>query len=596
MNRLLPSRSQLTFEDLRGLRAEGYVRDSTLDQRDGFGPEIQRHNIQRFAQSYGVLLGNQWYTDFVSGRSASNRLEFQRLLEDAQLDRFDALLVDHTSRFGRNQAECIRFKEELRRLDKVIVFVSQGIISGTDRDFLSERINETLDEQYSRNLSRYVISGMAEKAAHGYANGLPPLGYISEILSGRKGERKVPDPETVPILTALLRDYASGEFSFRDVADRLNAKGFRTRYGNVFTGHTVKDVLSNRFYEGKVVFHSGQVDEEVQDGLHPVPLEVKTLWLRCQETKRERSIATAGRPRGPKRHFPFSRVLSCQRCEHPYHGEAVKRGEETELRITHERRGPGRECDAWPRSGSVSSLVAQFAERVISHMHLTGEWKAAVQNVLRQERSTEGDERQSESIKRALENLRKQHLWGDLVDDEYRRERAALERQLRSIHPPLRSPQLPNLERAAQLLTDLPGLWLHPGVSHEQRENLVREVFKGITIDGTRFMTIKPRPVYVPLFATMLLESNVDYCGREPPPSPPETRRAILRARKLVRGIFFVEDHATAFTGSGYVKEGLKGRFGPEGHNGLFLYSVDVDPVQHGYQNLPTLCKIRFLP
>ena len=61
--------------------------------------------------------------------------------------------VDHTSRFGRNQAECIRYKEELRRLGKTVVFVSQGIVSGSDRDFLAERINETLDEQYSRNLS-----------------------------------------------------------------------------------------------------------------------------------------------------------------------------------------------------------------------------------------------------------------------------------------------------------------------------------------------------------------------------------------------------------------------------------------------------------
>jgi len=34
-----------TFEDLKGLRAEGYIRDSTLDQRDGSGPEIQRHII-----------------------------------------------------------------------------------------------------------------------------------------------------------------------------------------------------------------------------------------------------------------------------------------------------------------------------------------------------------------------------------------------------------------------------------------------------------------------------------------------------------------------------------------------------------------------
>ena len=92
-------------------------------------------------------MGDQWYTEFVSGRYAKKRKEFQQLLEDAEMDLFYVLLSDHTSRFGRNQVECIRYKEDLQRLGKVIVFVSQGIISGTDRDFLNERINETLDEQ-----------------------------------------------------------------------------------------------------------------------------------------------------------------------------------------------------------------------------------------------------------------------------------------------------------------------------------------------------------------------------------------------------------------------------------------------------------------
>ena len=137
---------QATFEDLRGLRAEGYIRDSTLDQKDGFGPAIQRGNEERFAEAYGLVLGRRWYTEFTSGRSVEKRLEFHRLLEDAGMDLFDVLLVDHTSRFGRNQAECIRYKEELRLLGKTVVFVSQGIISGSDRDFLAERINETLDE------------------------------------------------------------------------------------------------------------------------------------------------------------------------------------------------------------------------------------------------------------------------------------------------------------------------------------------------------------------------------------------------------------------------------------------------------------------
>ena len=143
MNRPIANQKHLTFEDLRGMRAEGYIRESTLDQRDGFGPEIQRHNIERFAQSYGLVLGTKWYTEFVSGRYAKKRKEFQQVLEDAELDLLEVLLCDHTSRFGRNQAECIRYKEDLQRLGKVIVFVSQGIISGTDRDFLNERINET---------------------------------------------------------------------------------------------------------------------------------------------------------------------------------------------------------------------------------------------------------------------------------------------------------------------------------------------------------------------------------------------------------------------------------------------------------------------
>ncbi len=49
----------MTFENLKGLRAEAYVRDSTLDQRDGFGPDLQRRNIHRFADSYELALGDR---------------------------------------------------------------------------------------------------------------------------------------------------------------------------------------------------------------------------------------------------------------------------------------------------------------------------------------------------------------------------------------------------------------------------------------------------------------------------------------------------------------------------------------------------------
>ena len=34
-------KQQMTIGDLKGLEARGYVRDPKLDQRDGFGPDIQ---------------------------------------------------------------------------------------------------------------------------------------------------------------------------------------------------------------------------------------------------------------------------------------------------------------------------------------------------------------------------------------------------------------------------------------------------------------------------------------------------------------------------------------------------------------------------
>ncbi len=169
-------------------------------------------------------------------------------------------MVDHTSRFGRNQGECIRYKEEMQRLGKVVVFVSQGIISGSDRDFVNERLNETMDEQYSRNLSRYVREGKAEKAAKGHALGHAPLGYrVTKAPSGR-GAYMVPDEKTMPTLVTLLRGYACGRHSFKTLARHLNVQGYRTSRGTPFTESSISQVITNPFYGGKFYFHKRKQD------------------------------------------------------------------------------------------------------------------------------------------------------------------------------------------------------------------------------------------------------------------------------------------------------------------------------------------------
>jgi len=83
--------------------------------------------------------------------------------------------------------------------------------------------------------------------------------------------------------------------------------------------------------------------------------------------------------------------------------------------------------------------------------------------------------------------------------------------------PEARNIELPNLERGAKLLNDPERLWAHPGVSDQQREDLVREVFTHITMTGTSVAAIEPKAMYVPLFATLVL----DQFGYQEPGSPP---------------------------------------------------------------------------
>ena len=116
------------------------------------------------------------------------------------------------------------------------------------------------------------------------------------------------DPDTLPALLAALRGYAGGEHSLRPLAQQSNVQGYSTGDGRPFTESSISALLNNRFYEGKVVYHRGQPDEQVIDGVHEAPEEVRKLWLRCQGVRRERSQPgqpesqrTAGLPpyRGP---------------------------------------------------------------------------------------------------------------------------------------------------------------------------------------------------------------------------------------------------------------------------------------------------------
>ncbi len=108
-----------------------------------------------------------------------------------------------------------------------------------------------------------------------------------------------------------------------------------------------------------------------------------------------------------------------------------------------------------------------------------------------------------------MANLRKQHLWGVITDEEFRTEHASLERQKRALEGAGAPLMTPNLDRAAQLLSALPALWQHPGVTPEQRRELAREVFEEVRLREGRLAAVKLRPEYATLFAYSIWRYHV---------------------------------------------------------------------------------------
>jgi hypothetical protein len=166
-----------------------------------------------------------------------------------------------------------------------------------------------------------------------------------------------------------------------------------------------------------------------------------------------------------------------------------------------------------PRSVSAPQVEQEFAERVLGCIKLDEDWRNSVLNAMTKE-GPEPDRRlEITQIDAVLANLGKQHLWGVINDTEFKDEHTALERQRRALEPKPSVQTTPNLDRAAELLMDLPALWQHPGVTPEQRREQAREVFEEVRLREGQLVAVKPKPQYVPLFAYSIWKANHDVGG-----------------------------------------------------------------------------------
>ncbi|WP_332306273.1 recombinase family protein [Actinomyces sp. oral taxon 171] len=248
-------------------RAVSYIRVSTREQAQRGGSEegvslpAQREANKRKAQSMGALVVKEFADRGESARSA-NRPELQKMLAYLKEDGgIDYVIVHKLDRLARNRADDVEINRAFEEAGVRLVSTSENI-DQTPGGMLLHGIMSSIAEFYSRNLANEVMKGMGEKARNGGTLGKAPLGYLNVRArdeNGRENRTIALDEERAPLIRLAFTEYATGNWTVRQLADHLNTVGLNIpptprRCAKPITATRLQEILRHPYYKGIVTF------------------------------------------------------------------------------------------------------------------------------------------------------------------------------------------------------------------------------------------------------------------------------------------------------------------------------------------------------
>lgn len=195
----------------------------------------------------------------------------------------DYVIVHKVDRLARNRADDVTINLAIQKSGAQLVSATENI-DDTASGMLLHGIMSSIAEFYSRNLATEVVKGMEQKARTGGTPGLAPLGYrnVAAINSEGREVRTVDiDPERGPLITWAYEQYATGDWTLRQLTEALEARGFtsrgiRNRPGKAIRINSLSTILRNPYYKGDVIYR-----EVAYPGRHE-PLIDSQTWERVQ--------------------------------------------------------------------------------------------------------------------------------------------------------------------------------------------------------------------------------------------------------------------------------------------------------------------------
>lgn len=258
-----------------------YLRKSRTDmeaEKYGDGETLSRHRkiLLELARQRNLPI-TKIYEEVVSGETISARPQMQALLQDVESGKFKGVLVMEVERLARgNTRDQGVVADSFKYGNTMIITPSKTYDPHNEFDeeyfefglFMSRREYKTIN----RRLQRGRMASLSEGK---YIAGAAPFGYRKVQVSNGKGYTLEVVPEEAATVRLIYDLYTHGEpqpdGSYKKlglllICKKLDALHIRPSKNDSWSVASVKDILTNPTYTGKVRWQWRKCVKTVQDG------------------------------------------------------------------------------------------------------------------------------------------------------------------------------------------------------------------------------------------------------------------------------------------------------------------------------------------
>ncbi|MGL4656064.1 MAG: recombinase family protein [Sarcina sp.] len=312
----------------KNIKVAIYCRVSTVEQaEEGYSIDEQDRLLREYCEKNNYTIYKTYSDRGISGKNIEKRNALKELLRDASEKEpvFNMVIVWKINRISRKLSDTLKIVEVLKANDIAFKSYSEKVETETPAGKMQFQMMAMVAEFERGTIAQNVKMGMTARAREGRWCGNKVFGY-DLIERADTTNKKRSDKELIinrgeaDIVKRIFTEYSVGK-GYKAIVNGLNKDGFKTKKGNAFAVTSVRDILKNPVYVGKIRYNFRENCSEGKRGKlskNPIIVEGIHKAIISEELWHKVEILLEAKRGKPSRiydgEYPLTGIMKCPKC------------------------------------------------------------------------------------------------------------------------------------------------------------------------------------------------------------------------------------------------------------------------------------------